>query len=147
MKLPHSSNLVVTAVLMAAGCVDALDTNSVASAGMVNGMVNGVFHPEGFTAFLSEKCPILGERLLVSGGFDQPFPAAFATEIADTECEKFMFYTTELMVPHGQTVKLFVGQDEVASFEGAMGMEYLVAQAYPGYSFVQHAFKPDYPVA
>ncbi|HWU88404.1 MAG TPA: hypothetical protein VN253_14055, partial [Kofleriaceae bacterium] len=147
MKLPHSSNMVLAAVLMAAGCVDTLDAGSVESAGMLNGMLNGIYHPEGLTAFLTAECPILRDRLLNTGGLDQPFPAAFAAEIATPTCEKFMFYTAELMVPYGQTLTLSIGNQIAASFQGAMGMQHLVAQVYPQYTFAQHAFAPAYPVA
>ena len=146
-RYPSSNLIVVMAAALAAGCVDGLETDSVESAGMANGMANGIYHPEGLSAFLQTKCPILRDRLLVSGGLDQPFPAAFAAEIAEPDCEKFMFYTAELMLPFGQSVTLYVGPDSVGTFEGAMGMQYLATQVYPQYTFVQHAFRPEYPVA
>ena len=149
-RYPSSNLIVMMAAALAAGCVDNMDgleTDSAESAGMMNGMMNGLYHPEGLSAFLATECPILAERLLVSGGFDQPFPAAFSTEIAKTDCQKFMYYTAELMIPFGESVSLYVGEDKVGTFHGAMGMQHLVAQVYTGYTFVQHAFKPAYPIA
>jgi hypothetical protein len=151
MKLPHTPKLVLAAILMmSTACVDTLDTpdtDTDEQAGMVNGMVNGIFHPEGLTTFLTTECPILADRLLVSGGFDLSFPASFSTEIAKTDCEKFIFYTAELMLPYGTSMALKIGTTTVGTFWGAMNMQSLVQQVYSGYSFVQHGFKPAYPVA
>lgn len=149
-RYPSSNLILVVAAALAAGCVDNMDdvnTSSVEEHGFLNGFLNGLYHPEGLSALLSTECPILGERLLVSGGLDQPFPAAFATEIAKTECQKFFYYTAELMLPYGESITLFAGSDRVGTFSGAMNMQYLVAQAYSTYTFVQHAFKPAYPIA
>jgi len=129
------------------GCVDSLETGSVESHGFLNGFLNGFYHPEGLTNLLSTTCPILGERLTQTGGLDQPFPAAFAAEAADPECDKVLFYTTELMLPSGSSLTIHIGTTEGTTYQGAMGMQYLVGQVYPGYSFVQSAFRPEYPVA
>jgi hypothetical protein len=58
-----------------------------------------------------------------------------------------MFYTVQLMVPLGEKIKLYAGTTQVASFSGVMGMQHLVRQVYPEYTFAQHAFLPAYPIA
>jgi hypothetical protein len=58
-----------------------------------------------------------------------------------------MFYTVQLLVPLGEQIKLYAGTTQVASFSGVMGMQHLVRQVYPQYTFAQHAFLPDYPIA
>src|SRR5690349_14377390 len=135
-----------TAALVGA-CGTGPETSEVSSSGMLNGMLNGLYAAEGLTQYRSAQCPLLQQRLMVTGDLTQPFPSSFSTEIAKPVCEKFMFYTVELMVPQGQQINLFVGSEQVASFVGVMGMQYLVRQVYPQYTFAQHAFLPTYPIA
>ena len=144
--LRRLSTVVAAAALMA-GCVAELDTSSSAQAGFLNGFLNGFYRTEGLTQYLSVECPLLQQRLMSTGNLAQSFPSAFSTEIAKPVCEKFMFYTVELMVPLGEQIKLFVGSTQVASFTGVLGLQHLVRQVYPQYTFTQHAFLPAYPVA
>jgi hypothetical protein len=143
----HLKLLAAAAATLLGACVTEPETSEVASAGMLNGMLNGLYHTEGLTQYLSAQCPLLQQRLMVNGDLTQPFPSSFSTEIGKPVCEKFMFYTVELMVPQGQQINLFVGTKQVASFAGVMGMQYLVRQVYPQYTFAQHAFLPTYPIA
>ena len=149
-SLLHLFQSIVATVAMSAGCVDSPegpDTSAVASAGMLNGMLNGFHYTEGLAAFLATECPLLHGRLLESGSLAQAFPPTFAAEIANPACERFMFYTVQLMVPWGQHLTLSAGGAPVASFAGAMGLQHLVAQVHPQYAFAQHAFQPAYPAA
>lgn len=143
--------LAVAATVLLVGCVDALDTSSRSQAGFLNGFLNGFYRTEGLTQYLSVECPLLQQRLMSTGNLVQPFPGGFAAEIAKPVCEKFMFYTVELMVPAGEQITLFVDSppvaSPVASFTGAVGMQHLVRQVYPQYTFAQHAFMPAYPIA
>lgn len=137
----------VAAMAVMAGCADQLETGSIASPGMLNGMLNGLFRTEGLTAFLEAQCPLLEQRLLEQGQLDAPFPEAFAAEIAKPVCERFMFYTSQAMLPHGETLTLFAGAEPVASFPGVMGLEALIAEAYPQYTFTDHGFLPAFKIA
>jgi len=137
----------VTAGVLLAGCVTELDTGETSQAGILNGILNGMYHPEGLTQYLSMECPLLQQRLMSTGNLAQPFPSQFSNEIAKPVCEKFMFYTAELMVPVGEQITLSVGNTQVASFAGALGLQHLVRQVYPQYTFAQHAFLPAYPIA
>lgn len=146
--MKQSTHVVAAAATLAFGCIDlAPETDSVESAGILNGILNGFLHPAGLTQYLDTECPLLKQRLLHSGDLEGAFPPGFQAEIAKTKCEKFMFYTAELMVPFGQTLTLSMGTTPVATFAGGMGLEHLVAQAYPGYTFAEHAFTPAYPAA
>lgn len=139
--------IAATSAALMGGCVTEPETSEVSSAGMLNGMLNGLYHTEGLTQYLTAQCPLLQQRLMVTGDLTQSFPSAFSIEIAKPVCEKFMFYTVELMVPQGQQLKLFVGSTQVASFTGVVGMQYLVQQVYPQYTFAKHSFLPTYPIA
>jgi hypothetical protein len=149
-SLLHHFQLIVATVAVSAGCVESPespDTSAVASAGMLNGMLNGFLHTEGLGAFLAGECPLLHGRLLESGNLAQALPPTFVAEIAKPACERFMFYTAQLMVPFGQSLTLSAAGAPVASFAGAMGLQHLVAQVHPQYTFSQHAFLPAYPAA
>lgn len=139
--------ILAPALALAAGCTGDPETGSIASAGMLNGMLNGFHHVEGLTAYLGVECPMLQERLLGAGGLAAPFPEGFEEEIARPACESFLYYTAQLMVPHGESLTLNVNGDPIAAFAGAMGLEHIVAQAYPDYSFAEHAFLPAFPIA
>lgn len=138
------------AVAVMSACVEmpeAEEEGEVSQAGMLNGMLNGFMRTEGLVQYLANECPLLQQRLVSTGNLTQTFPSAFNTEISKASCEKFMFYTVQLMVPLGEQIKLYVGTKQVASFTGVMGMQHLVRQVYPQYTFVQHAFLPAYPAA
>ncbi|HWO18253.1 MAG TPA: hypothetical protein VNO30_05740 [Kofleriaceae bacterium] len=149
LNLLRNARLLVVAVFVMGACVEVPveEEGEVSQAGIMNGIMNGFMPPEGLTQYLANECPLLQQRLLSTGNLTQAFPSAFSTEISKTSCEKFMFYTVQLMVPLGEQIKLYVGTKQVASFTGVMGMQHLVRQVYPQYTFVQHAFLPAYPVA
>jgi hypothetical protein len=144
--LPNVRSIVAAMAVMA-GCADQPETGSIASPGMLNGMLNGLFRTEGLTAFLEAECPLLEQRLLEQGQLAEPFPEAFAAEIAKPVCQKFMFYTGQIMLPYGETLTLIAGEQPVASFTGVMGLEALVAEAYPQYAFTEHGFSPEFEIA
>jgi hypothetical protein len=155
---PRNRNLLrylqLIVVAAAGGCVGMpeeaeieVETGEVESAGLMNGLMNGFFHPEGLTEYLTTECPLLKQRLLQTGNLTQPFPSGFSSEITKPVCEKFMLYTVQLMVPTGQTLNLYAGNTQVASFAGGLNMQHLVRQVYPHYTFAQNAFTPAYPVA
>jgi hypothetical protein len=149
-NLLRHAGLLVVAVFVMGACVEMPEEEEegeLSQAGIMNGIMNGFVRTEGLSQYLASECPLLQQRLLSTGNLTQAFPSAFSTEISKTSCEKFMFYTVQLMVPLGEQVKLYVGTKQVASFTGGMGMQHLVRQVYPQYTFVQHAFLPAYPVA
>lgn len=146
-RLLRRLTTVVAAAALLAGCVIEPETSSNSQAGFLNGFLNGFYRTEGLTQYLSVECPLLQQRLMSTGNLAQPFPSAFSAEIAKPVCEKFMFYTVELMVPLGQQLTLSVGSTPVASFTGALGLQHLIRKVYPQYTFVQHAFLPAYPIA
>lgn len=138
--------LMIATAIASPGCVgDA--TGEVASAGMLNGMLNGFHHREGLTEYLHATCPLLAQRLLGSGDLTAPFAPALATEIAIPACHDFIFYTTELMAAQGETLTLYAGAEPVATFGGAMNLQYLAAQVYPGYTFAHRGFAAVYEIA
>jgi hypothetical protein len=146
-RLLHRLLTVVAAAALMTGCVTEPDTSSDSQAGILNGILNGLYHTEGLTQYLSVECPLLQQRLMSTGNLAQPFPASFSAEIEKSVCEKFMFYTVELMLPFGQQITLSVGSTPVASFTGALGLQHVIRRVYPQYTFAQHAFLPAYPIA
>lgn len=146
---PTSAALgLIAAASLSSGCTeDVTTTSSVTSPGMLNGMLNGFFHTQGLTALLAEECPELQVRLLEEGGLTRPLSPELAEEISAPLCDHFLFYTAQLMLPLGSSLVLTAGGEEVASYEGRMGLQYLVQQVYPTYQFATHAFTPQYPVA
>ena len=140
-------NLLVAATAIV-GCTDeTAATSSTSSPGMLNGMLNGLFRTEGLTQFLATECPLLQQRLLETGDLEQPFPAELGAELDKAVCNRFLFYTAQLMVPLGESITLTAGPSQVVSFAGKMGLQHLVQQVYPQYEFVEHAFQPQYPAA
>jgi hypothetical protein len=138
--------LMIGTAIAASGCtVEA--TGEVASAGMLNGMLNGFHHREGLAEYLGVTCPLLAQRLLGSGDLTEAFPAQFAAEIETPACHDFLFYTTELMAADGETLTLYAGEVPVATFGGAMNLQYLAAQVYPGYTFAHRGFAAVYEIA
>lgn len=146
-----SGQLAATAAIaLVSGCIDFPDPateDAIESEGILNGILNGFLHPEGLTNYLATECPLLHQRLLHSGDLTAPFPLELRSELENRKCLKFMFYTVELMVPFGQRLTLRAGREAVAAFDGAIGLQHVVARAYPDYTFAAHAFTPAYPIA
>jgi hypothetical protein len=145
-----SSSSLLLAAATAAGCTDepsAPHLGAARSPGMLNGMLNGFFYTEGLTELLGQQCPLLAERLLVTGHLDEPFPQALEGELAKQVCDHFLFYTVELMLPIDQELTLSIGEQPIASYAGKMDLQYLVRKAYPQYEFATGAFAPSYPIA
>jgi hypothetical protein len=139
--------LMMGVLAMGVGCEGGLATSERSSPGLMNGLMNGLFHAEGAEEYLYEECPLLANALLTTGDLTQSFSSSIATELALPACDNFASHIAALMVPYGQSLQFHVGTAVVASYPGAVGMEYLVQQVYPSYTFLGDAFLPAFPAA
>ena len=135
------------AMLVAACGSESPSTGTVRSHGMLNGMLNGMQHYEGLSAYLATECPLLEQRLLHTGNLAQPFSEDIVEEISVPACDRFMFYTVQLMASLGEQVTLATAVGPVATYTGVVGMQQIVRQVDPSYSFGAHAFMPAHPIA